>query len=780
MKPEFSFLWWIESCSYCLKNVDDVLSSPNLTPKGFYGTSWDLFLKPWRLIIGLDDSILLKRSSRDFGPKSFLVNLEISVMKEDGSILYSEECKHTFRRGDERGFNPLLDVHHFVQNNAEYLPGDTLGMRCRMWKGEGTVQIVRQCTARTRAGIEKISFLHRVKNFSALKLGEKKVLRIPSHSKTGCAFTSTLYLDDKTWGKNGILVEISPSLTNYLLRKMRLSLINVSGNIIELYKYDYPFPYNPVFHYFARQFILDKREEYLPNDALSLLCEYTFRTGECHVQIEEILHYIPESVFKQRYDIPHSKNDGKAAEKLSAPYSAPEDSNGIYNQMTNNDRHKNTFNAAEKLSMCPSALDDFTALYIDELLTDVVLKTATKSFPAHRNLLCARSSVFRAMFANDMKEKNTDCIKVEDLENETVQRFLLFLCSDGLEELQWESAIQLYYAADKYAIERLKVLCSSFLADNLSTPAASELLLLADTHNDTDLKTFVEDFIFEHEEEVFCSVEWGKLNERIPHLVMKTIQLKYKREKGTHNSKERTKNYSNNIYNSAEKLSKCPSALDDFKTLYNDQFLTDIMLTSATKSFPDHKTVLCARSSVFRAMLTDDMKEKNTACIKVEDLENETVQHLLLFLYSDSLEELQWESAIQLYYAADKYAIEKLKVLCSSFLIDNLNTSTASEFLLLADTHNDTQLKKIAEDFILKNEEEVFGSEEWEKLIETNPQLVIKTMHLKYKKRKEEVEFYSTYYADKEERDRDISGRLGFPSPHIKAKPWAYRIALVS
>ncbi|CAL1281796.1 unnamed protein product [Larinioides sclopetarius] len=176
-------------------------------------------------------------------------------------------------------------------------------------------------------------------------------------------------------------------------------------------------------------------------------------------------------------------------------------------------------------------MDEFRALYWEQLLTDVLLHTATKSFPAHKNVLCARSLVFRAMLTNDMKEKNNDCINVEDLENESVQRLLLFLYSDSLEELQWESAMQLYYAACKYAIEKLKVLCSSFLVEDLSTSTASELLLLADTNSDTDLKKIVEDFILEHDEEVFCSDEWDNLSEKNPHLFMKTMKLKYKRKK---------------------------------------------------------------------------------------------------------------------------------------------------------------------------------------------------------------------------------------------------------
>ncbi|CAL1294974.1 unnamed protein product [Larinioides sclopetarius] len=92
-----------------------------------------------------------------------------------------------------------------------------------------------------------------------------------------------------------------------------------------------------------------------------------------------------------------------------------------------------------------------------------------------------------------------------------------------------------------------------------------------------------------------------------------------------------------------------------------------------------------------------------------------------------------WDSATKLYYAGDKYQIERLKVICSSFLVDNLWISSASELLILADTHSDSDLKKAVEDFILRHEKQVFESEEWEKLTKVNSELALKTMLRKYK-----------------------------------------------
>ncbi|CAL1284160.1 unnamed protein product [Larinioides sclopetarius] len=135
-------------------------------------------------------------------------------------------------------------------------------------------------------------------------------------------------------------------------------------------------------------------------------------------------------------------------------------------------------------------------------------------------------------------------------------------------------------------------------------------------------------------------------------------------------------------------------------------------------------------------MMSNDMKEKISGSISVEDLEDDTAQQLLLFLYTDYLEDLQWETATKLYCAADKYQIEKLRLICSSFLIENLSVPTATELLLLSDTHGDSDLQNVVENFILEHDEQVFCSGEWENIMGANPQLAMKIKHLKYKTKK--------------------------------------------
>ncbi|GBN14650.1 Speckle-type POZ protein [Araneus ventricosus] len=498
--PECLFLWFIENYSFCTHKNGESLVSPEFTANSLEGAVWCLSLYPR----GYKEeskgyiSLYLTRRETDDGPGQFPLKFELSILLADGSDLQSGTVEYTFEKGNGFGCHQFLKREEvLLRRKAVCLPQNILSVRCKIWKNEGKTEPVAQICARTRLGIKEISFLHIVEGFGAFKPNEKKTTQIRSSKETP-VLSSSLYFSDDSWSEGEIVVEIKPPDTNHVLSKCKLSLLDRSGKATECGEADNRFDETrqdiqklPLS--LRRQVILNRESKYLPDDKLTLLCECTFSTGVEYEKTEKILHEIPFAAL---------------------------------NQINNNGQNE----AAEKLSVFPSVVDDLKEIYSKQLLTDVELKTKTKSFPAHKIVLCGRSPVFKAMMTNDMKEKNNNFIQVEDLEDDIVQQLLLFLYSDNLETLQWESAIKLYYAGDKYDIGKLKVMCSSFLVENLTTSTASELLLLADTHSDSDLKKAVEDFIFNHEEEVFGSDEWGSLIETNPLLVSKTMRLKYTRK----------------------------------------------------------------------------------------------------------------------------------------------------------------------------------------------------------------------------------------------------------
>ncbi|KAI8003167.1 BTB/POZ and MATH domain-containing protein 2 [Camellia lanceoleosa] len=106
---------------------------------------------------------------------------------------------------------------------------------------------------------------------------------------------------------------------------------------------------------------------------------------------------------------------------------------------------------------------------------------------------------------------------------------------------------------------------------------------------------------------------------------------------------------------------------------------TDVNFEVDGETFAAHKLVLAARSPVFKAQLFGPLKDRNTECIKVEEMEAPVFKALLHFIYWDSLPDMQqlaglnskWASTLvaqHLLAAADRYGLDRLRLLCEAKL----------------------------------------------------------------------------------------------------------------
>ncbi|CAL1285614.1 unnamed protein product [Larinioides sclopetarius] len=505
-RKEYRFLWFIENYSYCWHKNGEVLRSPVFTIDGLEGTAWYLMLYPrgYKVENSNSISLFLTRFAKDAGPKFFSVKYGLSLLGLDGSTISIGDFEHAVEAGIGRGSCKFVQTDEILlQRKAEYLPRDTLSVCCKMWKGEGAAEKVGQISARTRILTENYSFFQVIENFSALKRNMKQTVKVHSYSKNGRVISCSFYFIGNSNCEGSIMIEIAPSDDQYILQKCDLSLIDKSGNIKECGGVDHRYEASKTNIHklplsLTREVILNRKNEYLPDNRLSLMCECSFSTRSVSATIEEVIHELPLPILKRKNNHIHGIEEYKTSKNLS---------------------------------QYPSVTEDMKAIYLNQYLTDVKLKTKTKSFPAHKNVLCARSEVFKSMLTHDLKVKNTDCIQVDDMENDTFEQFLLFLYSDDTEISQWKSASRLWSAAAKYQVGKLKALCSSFLIKYLSISNAIELLLLADAHKDFNLKKVAEDYILKHDEHIFCSNAWEKLIEKHPVLAVKTMQLKYKKKK---------------------------------------------------------------------------------------------------------------------------------------------------------------------------------------------------------------------------------------------------------
>ncbi|XP_054721492.1 protein roadkill-like [Uloborus diversus] len=162
--------------------------------------------------------------------------------------------------------------------------------------------------------------------------------------------------------------------------------------------------------------------------------------------------------------------------------------------------------------------EDVGELFESQKFSDVILSVGGREFYAHKAILAARSPVFSAMFEHDMEEKKQNRVEITDTDPEVLKEMLRFIYtgkSPNLENIPDE----LLAAADKYALERLKVMCEEELCQNLSVDTVAEALILADLHNADQLKGYCIDFINSHAADVMETIGWKTMVRVRPHLL---------------------------------------------------------------------------------------------------------------------------------------------------------------------------------------------------------------------------------------------------------------------
>ncbi len=110
--------------------------------------------------------------------------------------------------------------------------------------------------------------------------------------------------------------------------------------------------------------------------------------------------------------------------------------------------------------------------------------------------------------------------------------------------------------------------------------------------------------------------------------------------------------------------------------------------------FTCHKFVLATRSDVFASMFKQNMVERKTSTIKIEDMSSETVALFLDFLYTDKLPpDLSMEQLFSLLTAADKYNIKELEEYTQVQICGLVDKSNISKVLAVAEARNSKMVK---------------------------------------------------------------------------------------
>ncbi|XP_055844545.1 speckle-type POZ protein-like [Episyrphus balteatus] len=161
---------------------------------------------------------------------------------------------------------------------------------------------------------------------------------------------------------------------------------------------------------------------------------------------------------------------------------------------------------------------DFANLLKNQILSDVKLVIDEVEFPAHKNILAARSDVFKAMFQHDMKETKSGRVVITDVKPEVVQEMLHFIYTGSSPKIK-EMAVELFIAADKYALDNLKKMCEIALKEKLSIDRAADTFILADCYNMELLKKETINYIIFHGKEITETIGWEEMRLKHPALI---------------------------------------------------------------------------------------------------------------------------------------------------------------------------------------------------------------------------------------------------------------------
>lgn len=174
-------------------------------------------------------------------------------------------------------------------------------------------------------------------------------------------------------------------------------------------------------------------------------------------------------------------------------------------------------------------------------------------------------------------------------------------------------------------------------------------------------------------------------------------------------------------------LPECRLSQDLGQLLSGGKF-SDVVIIVDGREIRAHKSILAARSVVFAAMFEHDMEENKRNRVEITDLDYDVVSKMVQFIYSGSVDGID-EMAHGLLPCADKYALDRLKVMCEESLCSQVTVESAADLLMLAEKHGAYRLKATAIDFISTRAHDVVNTPGWKTLSEQRPQLIVEAFH---------------------------------------------------
>ncbi|KAF7063362.1 hypothetical protein CFC21_069886 [Triticum aestivum] len=189
----------------------------------------------------------------------------------------------------------------------------------------------------------------------------------------------------------------------------------------------------------------------------------------------------------------------------------------------------------------PSDLSGNLATLLEAKIgADVTFKVQGEVFSAHKVLLAVRSAVFNAEFYGPMGDKGAHDITIDDMQPGVFKAFLHFMYTDSMPPMdnledddKREMVKHLLVPADRYAMERMKMICEGMLCKSLDVETVATILALADQHHCSKLKDACIEFMLSSNRmnDVIASQGYLHLKISSPDVIMDVLERAAKARK---------------------------------------------------------------------------------------------------------------------------------------------------------------------------------------------------------------------------------------------------------
>lgn len=166
--------------------------------------------------------------------------------------------------------------------------------------------------------------------------------------------------------------------------------------------------------------------------------------------------------------------------------------------------------------------------------------------------------------------------------------------------------------------------------------------------------------------------------------------------------------------------------ISDLKAMVNDDTLSDITFVVEEQEVYAHKVMLM-RCAYFRALFLGQMRESQLATVRLEQVSHQIFLAVLEYLYTDDVQ-IPFDSAMELFEAADLFMIPRLKTMCERRMLHSISVDNAASIFHAADMHSATTLRLKALKYMLSHFEEVSKTKSFEEMGRSNFELVFEIL----------------------------------------------------